>query len=50
MIFEIKNALRTLKASFGLEKENIKPKKKDVHIKKCIVQEQGHRVTSRVRS
>ena len=34
-IFEIKNTLKTLKASFGLENKNMKPlKKNDVLIKK----------------
>ena len=28
IVFEIKNALRTLKASFGLENKNMKPSKK----------------------
>ena len=39
MIFRIKNALRTLKASFGFKNKNMKPSKKnDVLIKKkCIL-------------
>ena len=28
IVFRIKNALRTLKASFGLENKNMKPSKK----------------------
>ena len=40
IVFQIKNGLRTLKASFGLKNKNMKPSKKnDVLIKKkCILQ------------
>ena len=39
MIFDIKNALRTLKASFGFQNKNMEPSKKSdvlINKKKCI--------------
>ena len=37
IVFEIKNAFKTLKASFGLENKNMKPSKKnDVLMKKKV--------------